>query len=410
MSRSKNVLTLCGLFLCLTSVHAGEFDPSCDGHRMPELEAQNPKLKCAVLIDDDLSFPRNIATHNGDIWLIDKGSNLFENGKKNGVLYRYIKKANGYLKRQVLGGLDDPNDLAIRRHEGGESWLYFTTRHAVQRFKITPAKSSPAKSSIKVVPQTIIDNIPTYGWHKLLAIHISPDSLFLTVPSSTDHCETENIAELVTYPCREEQQGTGQIRRYTFDGDGPVLNYTVIATGLRDALAVQLTPDAKKLIVADNGWDQVNLDGTEFEYATTPRDEINIIDLAKMHHFGWPYCFDNSIVTPPYRRFVSSCDAYQASNILLDAHSAPLSMMYFGDELLVNLHGNNDSGAKTIAFSLNEYGLPIAPPRVKVNWSRLHSGVGRPLGLAELSNTKLLVTDDWNHQLIKLVFKTAKNR
>ncbi len=370
---------------------------------MPELEARNPLLECAVLVDDQLSFPRNVTTHNGDIWLIDKGSNLFDNGKKNGVLYRYVKQADGYVKRRVLNDLDDPNDLAIRRHKGGERWLYLTTRREVKRFEITPPDSSSARA-----PQTIIDNMPTYGWHKLAAIHLSQDSLFLTVPSSTDHCETQGIAELVTYPCREEHQNTGQIRRYNFEDDQLTANYTVVARGLRDALAVQLTPDTKKLIVADNGWDQVNLDNTDFKYAATPHDEINIVDLSKAAHFGWPYCFDNTVVTPPYRRFVSSCDAYQTADTLLAAHSAPLSMMYFGGELLINLHGNNDSGAKTIALSLDRHGLPIGSPRVKIDWTTGQAKIGRPLGLARLSNSELLVTDDWNHQLIRLVFKTAK--
>lgn len=405
MCRRKNALTLFCLLLHSISAHADGDRSSCDGQRIPTLEAQNPTLKCAVLIDDDLSFPRNVVTHNGDIWLIDKGSNLFDSGKRKGALYRYIKKANGYVKHQILDSLDDPNDIAIRRHKGGESWLYFTTRRAIQRFEIKPTNSSS-----EVILQTIVENVETYGWHKLAAIHISQDSLFLTVPSSTDHCETQGIAELVTYPCREEQEGTGQVRRYMFDGDRLETNYTVVATGLRDALAVQLAPDAKKLIVADNGWDQVNLAGTALEYATTPSDEINIIDLAKAHHFGWPYCFDNTIVTPPYRRFLSSCDAYQAATILLDPHSAPLSMLYFGDELLINLHGNNDSGAKTVALSLNEHGLPISPPRIKVDWSDQNSRAGRPLGLADLSTTELVVTDDWNHQLIKLVFNTVEGR
>lgn len=160
--------------------------------------------------------------------------------------------------------------------------------------------------------------------------------------------------------------------------------------------------------MADNGWDQVGLDDTQLEYDTTPRDEINIIDLAKTSHFGWPYCFDNTSVTPPYQRHKLSCDAYQAANILLPEHSAPLSMLTFGKELLVNLHGNNNSGAKTIAFTLDENGLPVAPSHVKVNWQTQGANLGRPLGLTKLSNDELLVTDDWNHQLIRLVFKASK--
>lgn len=397
-------LSQLGLFFCFFSVQANGISDNCRGQRMPGLEALNPQLQCAILIDDDLRFPRNIAVQGNDIWLIDKGSNLFDNGNKTGALYRYVKKENIYFKHQILNGLDDPNDLAVRQHSNGESWLYFTTRRKVQRFKIEPTRLTD-----DVILETVIDKLSTHGWHKLLAMYVSPENLFLTMPSSSDHCEVMDLPELVTYPCHEELEGTAQIRSYTFDGDDRLsAEYEVVATGLRDALAVQLTPDAKKLVVADNGWDQVNLDGTEFEYETTPRDEINIIDLADSHHFGWPYCFNNSRVTPPYRRFVPSCDSYQEPSILLDAHSAPLNMLYFQGELLINLHGNNDSGSKTIAFSLNVDGLPVSPPRVKVTWVKQHNKRSRPLGLSVLSETELLVTDDWNHQLIKLVFKTDK--
>jgi len=51
-----------------------------------KLEALNDNVDCAILIDDELIFPRNIISQENNIWLIDKGSNLFVNGKKNGAL------------------------------------------------------------------------------------------------------------------------------------------------------------------------------------------------------------------------------------------------------------------------------------------------------------------------------------
>ncbi len=388
---------LCLLLLILSSglmfVFANDTQPGCDGQRIPDLEKQNSMLECAVLIDNDLKFPRNITVHDDEIWLMDKGNNLFENDKKNGRLYRYKKQGDGYTKSLILDNLEDSNDVDVRQHSDGSAWLYFTTRETVQRFDM---------SSTIVRPEVLINKIPTYGWHKLAAIEVTQKSIFLTVPSSTDHCE---LAHSVTYPCVEEEHGTAQVRQYDFDGDRLLDGFTVVARGLRNTSAAQLTLDESNLIVADNGWDQINLNDTEFEYTTTPYDEINIIDLSKSNHFGWPYCFDNSLIVPPYREFESSCAAYQAAQILLPAHSAPLNMMYFDEELLVNLHGNNDSGAKTIAFSLDSNGLPIEPSRVKVNWDTKGSSLGRPMGLAKLSKRELLVTDDWNHQLIRLVFK-----
>jgi len=341
--------------------------------------------------------------------LIDKGSNLFINGKRQGALYRYEKSTNGYQRTRVLSHLDDPNDIDIRQHVNGQSWVYFTTRDAVQRIRAMASPKASSKESSKEKPETIISNLPTYGWHKLAAIHVTQDALYLTVPSTTDHCEVDGLNGVVKYPCSADQNGTAVIREYLFEGDKLSTDFRIVAQGLRDALAVQITADKKQLIVADNGWDQIDLSNTKYDYLTTPYDEINIIDLSKKAHFGWPYCFDTASVAPPYRRFINSCENYQAPYISLQAHSAPLNMMYFNNELLVNLHGNNEAGGKTVSFNLSSDGIPLPTSKTKLNWhyndSNKGSLIGRPFGLSKTRNDELLVTDDWNHQLIKIVFK-----
>lgn len=373
-------------------------------NRLAKIEQQNPNIKCAILIDDDLKFPRNLVTHQGDIWLVDKGSNLFANGAKSGAIYHYQAHEQGYRRTQVLRNLDDPNDIAIRQHASGEYWAYFTTRASILRFKITDPD--------RIAPEVLIDNLPTYGWHKLMALNVTQSNVYLTMPSLTDHCEVEALPGLVEYPCGETTLATATIRNYQFDKDSLDGEYTVLANGLRDALATAISPNGNTLIAADNGWDQINLNETSLEYKRTPHDEINVIDLTRLGsipHFGWPYCYDQASITPPYRRFVDSCKTFQPPTILLPAHSAPLSMGYFGEELLVNLHGNNESGAKTVAFSLDNNGLPKGEPSIKIDWryqgkTDKEPRLGRPLGLTALSESELLITDDWNHQLIKIVF------
>jgi len=222
---------------CSTEVDTPQNTADCEGKRMLPLERNNDNISCAILIDDELIFPRNIVADENQIWLIDKGSNLFVNGKKNGALYRYEKLLGSYLRTQILNGLDDPNDIDIRQHADGKNWIYFTTRDKVQRIKATPEALVDAK------PETVISDLSTYGWHKLVAIHLTQDALYLTVPSTTDHCEVQGLPGIVHYPCDAEQSGTALIREYSFDGDKLLPDFRVIAQGLRDALAVQITPD-----------------------------------------------------------------------------------------------------------------------------------------------------------------------
>ncbi len=376
-------------------------DTLCLTNRMIELEHANSTIECAVLLDEDLIFPRNIATNGEVIWLVDKGSNLFQNGARNGAIYRYQLKPKGVAKTKLLSGLDDPSDIDLRADIEGNDWVYFTTRYAVKRFK--------ASSTSPTQIETVLDNLPTHGWHKLLAIHVSPRFLYLTVPSLTDHCEVDGISALVEYPCSEEQYSTATIRRYEFDQDTLKPDYEVVAEGLRDALAVVSNPAETHLILADNGWDQVDLSDTNLKYEDVPHDEINILDLSQSQHFAWPYCYDEASITPPYQRFIDNCDPYLKPWALLPPHSAPLAMAYFNDRLLINLHGNNDKGATTLAYSLDHQGLPNSgTPTTLVKWPMINKARARPLGLTKLSDKQLLVSDDWNHQLILISFKQPR--
>jgi len=245
-----SLLLIATLALTTISSKALASEQSCDGKRMELIEANNENVACAILIDGELVFPRNLIAHENQIWLIDKGSNLFINGKNNGALYRYEKILGAYLRTQVLSHLDDPNDIGIRQHSDGQHWVYFTTRNTVQRIKANATQAAP---------EIVISNLFTYGWHKLAAIHLTQDKLYLTVPSASDHCETKGASRQVEFPCSEEQKGTAVIREYTFKEDELTPEYKIVAQGLRDALAIEITPNKKKLIAADNGWDQIDL-------------------------------------------------------------------------------------------------------------------------------------------------------
>jgi len=180
-------------------------------------------------------------------------------------------------------------------------------------------------------------------------------------------------------------------------------------------------PGSHNLLAADNGWDDIDLAEAGLDAAAVPHDEINLVDpfgrstesstqpSSASHsysHFGWPYCYDNGKVTPGYEQFPVDCRDYSEPLLLLPAHSAPLAMLVHNGQLLVNLHGFEVGGRRTLAFELSENGLPIGPSKVLVDWNfNGHFGYlwGRPFGLATLSPSELLVTDDWNHALLLVV-------
>lgn len=382
------------------------------------LDSTNPKVKCISLIDDDLSFPRNVISLNGEIWLVDKGTDLFTSGYQEGILYRYKSTHNGYTREIILDQLLDPNDIAHRQDKAGRDWVYVTTSTEVFRLRTDLASIEEIVQS----RQNLIENIPTPGWHKLTAIELSQHSLWLTVPSASDHCEQPEEPDnnsVVQYPCLEADNldtdnATSLIRRYDFDENDQLKpDYVIAARGLRDALAVAVNPKSNsqesQLIVADNGWDQIDLNALGLNWQESPGDEINVIDHINNNqtplHYGWPYCYDNDQITPPYEKHVESCSAYQKPWLLLSAHTAPLTIIYHQDTVLINLHATRPEAGRTIVFNLNPQGLPVAPYETLVDWAFTNSqGTrGRPLGLSAGDNNELYITDDWQQLLMKVV-------
>jgi len=382
------------------------------------LESSNPQVACISLIDDDLSFPRNVISINGNLWLVDKGTDLFSGGYAEGILYRYLKTANGFVRETILEDLLDPNDVDYRVDKDGQYWVYISTAKQVFRLR---ADLGSIEQTVET-RQNLINNIPTDGWHKLTAIEVNKHSLWLTVPSASDHCESGDTRNEVNFPCDEmdaldQNNATALIRRYDFDeNDQLTPNFEIAALGLRDALAVALNPrvDSKfnaQLLAADNGWDQIDLNALGIDWRETPADELNVIDSVvgqpQLQHFGWPYCYADNQITHPYKTHIESCEMYQPPWLLLQAHSAPLGMIYHQDRLWLNLHGARPEAGRTIVYKLNEQGLPIGDYQVLVDWAYADAEAtrGRPLGLASGAEKELFITDDWGQRLMRVMLK-----
>lgn len=381
------------------------------------LESSNSQVQCISLIDDDLLFPRNVINLNGDLWLVDKGTDLFTSTDAEGVLYRYRKSKTGFVRETILEELLNPNDLGHRTDRAGREWVYIST--STQVFRLRADLDNVEKTAES--RQDLIENIPTDGWHKLTAIELNQKSLWLTVPSASDHCESGDKRNTVQHPCQqadtlELDKATALIRRYDFGANDQLKpGFEIAARGLRDALAVVLNPQAnlpsEQLLAADNGWDQIDLNALGLDWRETPADELNVInsvgnDQAPLH-FGWPYCYADNQITHPYKPHVESCQAYQAPWLLLPPHTAPLSMVYHQERLFINLHGARPEAGRTIAYALNEQGLPVGEFQTVIDWAYA-DGEGtraRPLGLASGPNGELYITDDWGQRLMRVVLQ-----
>ncbi len=147
----------------------------------------------------------------------------------------------------------------------------------------------------------------------------------------------------------------------------------VMARGLRNSIAMLVHPKYPEpgyaFLQGENSRD--------FQDPAQPAEEINSIVPGK--HYGWPYCFNNSEVSPEYADFLARdpnyrnlCKGggvvqYQAPHTLLPPHSSPLDMKYYTSnrfpelrgKLLVTLHGWSATGARFGFLNVDAYGFPV---------------------------------------------------
>lgn len=367
----------------------------CAGHPGVNLTQVAGAVSCIGLVDSQLVFPRGVATLGDDVLVVDKGSDLASRFERKGSIYRYRSATDLKTRDTLLTGLYNPSGIAVWQSR----YVFISTPNQVLRVDphVTPVDVAVA-----------IDKIPTPGWHYLTAIYIHQNWLYLTVPSATDHCESGQADEpQVQYPCGEQE--TAVLRRYRINDQGQVsADFEFVARGLRDALAMVAHTDQPLLYAADNGWDHVYLSNTEYDPAHTPHDEVNVINMeaATAEHFGWPYCFDATKITPPYADQVADCQAFTAPALLLPPHAAPLGMAWVDGALWLNLHGYRAGGQQTVRVGVDKQGAVNNAFETMILWDyRPHNGygIGRPFGITALNNDTLLITDDWNGALLQVV-------
>ncbi|MGO9984925.1 MAG: PQQ-dependent sugar dehydrogenase [Rhodomicrobium sp.] len=182
--------------------------------------------------------------------------------------------------------------------------------------------------------------------------------------------------------------------------------FAPIARGLRNSVALAVHPKSGLLLQAENGIDLWNGRAE----AEQPPDELNVILPGR--HYGWPYCAGFSTLVPEYRRKLKDCGAYEPPYMLLPAHSAPLSMMYYGGrmfpelrgKLLIAFHGFREHGHRILAYDVDAEGKPLltdgkepaAMTTLVSGWSHLRGvrPTGSPLSLIEAKDGSVWFVDD----------------
>lgn len=268
----------------------------------------------------------------------------------------------------LASGLKMPNGLAVRGDE-----LYVADVDRLLRYARITESFGKA-----VAPQELRRDLPRDAAHGWRYIAFGPDDkLYLAIGAPCNVCE---------------QPGYAELRRMNADGR----DEETVARGLRNSVGFAWRPGTRELWLTDNGRDWL---GDE-----QPPDEIDIL-VTPGAHFGFPYCHGGRIPDPQFGRG-HGCEDYAAPALALDAHVAPLGILFYRGtqfpaeyrgRVFVAEHGSWNRSRKIgyrVMMADVVDGRPEDYRPFLIGFEHDGQVTGRPAYLLELPDGSLLLSDD----------------
>jgi glucose/arabinose dehydrogenase len=338
-----------------------------------DLVRTQPGFSIAVY-RDGLAGPRFIAFGpDGDLYVAERGNGrivAITDADQDGVADSI---------RIFAENLDAPHSLVF--HEGS---LFVGLPDAVVRLTDLDG-DGVSDETVEIVRQ------PAGGGHRTRTVLFLPDGRMVVARGST--CNV----------CAETDPFRAAITVYDGPGGG---NPQLYATGLRNAVGLALQPGTGDLWATDNGRDLMGDD--------LPPDLIHRI--VEGGFYGWPFCHSGRIEDPDIG-FPGACDGVRDPVVELQAHSAPLGLVFyegrlfpeeFSGDLFVAYHG---SWNRTVPTGYKVVRIPFSDGQVSGEvenfvwgWQSAAGISGRPVGLAVGPDGALYVSDDHGGRIYRVVY------
>ena len=297
----------------------------------------------------------------------------------NGAVYAIL---NG-TRKPLLEGLDRPYGLAFWK-----DYLYVAEATSLKRYRYD-SKNLTASSPEEIVP------MKDYGkGHVTRTVVFHKDKLYLGVGSS---------ANVVT----GDPANRAAITRYNPDGTGP----EIIASGVRNPVGLRFYPGTDRLWATVQERDGLG-DGLVPDY---------FAEIRTGGFYGWPYSYIGSHLDPRItEKRQDLVDHAIVPDVILDTHVAVLDFLFYtgksfpqayrGGAFLAN-HGSSNRAQRvgySVSFVPFKDGKPsgavqdfltgwMLGPDQKEVW-------GRPVGLLQLEDGSLLVSDDGGKAIWRITY------
>ena len=335
---------------------------SDDGYRRPRFMMLGPRNE--VLLADAAPRP------NGTIYVFAPGSTR---------------------KKALITGLYQPYGMAYL-----DGNLYVAEPDSVKRYKYD-SQAMTAGPGQEIISMKGID---THHWTRTLLIDRAGKKLYVSVGSGSNSSPGED-------PRR------AAINRYNLDGS----DHEIFASGLRNPVGLRWYPGTDALWAAVQERDDLG-DNLVPDYLT---------HVQQGGFYGWPYAYIGSHIDPTNKEIVAK-DPHVAElvkksivpDVLLGSHVAVLDFLFYTGKqfpaeyqggAFLAFHGSWNRSKRvgySIAFVPFQNGRPSGPPRdVVTGWMlspEQRDVWGRPVGLLQLPDGSLLISEDGNNRLWHLSY------
>jgi glucose/arabinose dehydrogenase len=374
--------------------------PMPDGHTLTV-----PSGFTVSVFADDLPFARFMAVApNGDVFL----SQPIRNAGRITVLRDTDRDGVADVRETFASDLNRPFGLAF-----WNGYLYVGNNDSVVRFAYRAgqvAASGPPEKIVDLPPsdealdqdtaaRLKIDLRQTRGynhWTRNVIVSPSGAKMYVSVGSATNATP-------------EEDARRAAINEYNLDGTG----HRVFAGGLRNPVGMAFFPGTATLWTAVNERDHLG-DDLVPDFITSVRDG---------GFYGWPYSYIGRHVDPTVKTPRPDLVATAvAPDVLLPSHSAALGLIFYtGSQFpaeyrhsaFVALHGSINrsrlSGYAVVRVPFRD-GKPAGPPEDFLSGFIARDDEekqvwGRPVGLLELPDGSLLVSDDGGNRVWRVSYR-----
>src|SRR5947207_8476825 len=309
---------------------------------------------------------------------------LVSDSAKDGAGAVYIRE--GKERKELIGGLDRPFGLAFW-HE----YLYVGEPQSIKRYKYD-AKNRTAGSGEEVVS---LKGFGTGHWTRTVLFDREGKKMYVTVGSGSNVDTGED-------PRR------AAINRYNPDGSG----HEIYASGMRNVIGLRWYPGTDALWAATQERDALG-DDLVPDYFT---------HVIQGGFYGWPYAYFGPHEDP--RNKGQRPDLVQKTitpDISLGSHVAVLDMIFYtgtqfpaqyrGGAFLA-FHGSWNRSKRvgqSVAYIPFKNGKPSGPIRDFLTGWMLSPDSrdvwGRPVGLFQMPDGSLLVSDDGGKKIWRISYK-----